>query len=101
MFRPMGGYGGDADGFGGWLMSLQTDIWKQYPAGCPIADAWIREFFKHFGPVEKLLDIRLYHLAWDLWKDDPEYLEHKIQNHTAIFNNGNRPVNLNYELIER
>jgi len=99
---PNHGYGGDSDSFGMWLMGVNIKQFKDFPRNphhpsCALVDHHVRGFFQGRGITEKLLSIRLYHLGWDIWKDDPDYFEHKKANPTVWFQ---LPRSLDYELLE-
>lgn len=96
---PNHGYGGDEDGFGIWLQGINKEsFFKHYTLGQNLIDSsMIAAIRNSGGSVQKLLDIRLYHLAWDLWKDDPEYFQFKKINPGWVYQG--KPPGLAYNLI--
>lgn len=62
-------------GFGYWLMGIRTDFFMEYcPRGENLLDT---EWRGAAGPSSYQIPDRLYHLGWDLYKDDPAYFEEK------------------------
>jgi hypothetical protein len=98
---PNHGYGGDDDGFGIWLLGINTELYYRHfpPDRTNVVDFHMRQTFGMLGRVKKILDIRLYHLAWDLWKDDLEYFQFKKNSPGWCYRG--LPENMEYELYER
>lgn len=64
------------DGFGIWLVGLSRRFFDQhYPPGRVVVDSYLRTYAS-VGAVK--LPQRLYHLGWDVWKDDPVYWQQKV-----------------------
>lgn len=101
MVPPNWGYSGDSDGFGMWLMGINKSIFdKHHTSNINVIDSRMRVIFSDHGPVEKLLSIRLYHMAWDNHLYDLEYAKYKRELGSSWCSNP-KGSDLSYELIQR
>lgn len=72
--------GFDLNGFGSWLMGVDSNIYKEYCKKYKFhLDSQVIQFFQSKGRILKYDNPKLYHLGWDLWKDDPEYWQEKLK----------------------
>lgn len=97
---PNWGYGGDSDSFGLWCMAIHREkFFKYFNFNGPFYDFLVRQLMGVCGVTQKLLDIRFYHLGWDIWKDDEEYWKIKVgtpgEPHWSM---KGRPANTGYKL---
>lgn len=98
---PNQGYRGDEDDFGLWLVSADTKLYSRYVGfDTNTIDGHLIKIFKDLGHVEKILDIRLYHMAWDNHLYDLEYANYKrsLKEDWAF---QSKPADMSYKLITR
>lgn len=88
---PNSGHLDSYDGLSYWLMGIDTTIYHNYVINNPNADLLTLDsnlvsFFRRFTTVKRMDQdpstrsfIKLYHQAWDLWKDDPDYWSDKVK----------------------
>lgn len=76
---PNGGHTDNGHDCGYWLMSINRKIFdKVRPKKKGMMDRQLRQKFYDQGFKMKQIQMPLYHLAWDLWKDDPQYFKKKV-----------------------
>lgn len=64
--------------YGNWLMACNLRVFKKYPLRSFQDSEVIQHMLKSGESVK--IPIKLTHLGWDAWKDDPEYWAFKIDN---------------------
>jgi len=77
---PNGGF--SEDGFGCWLMGIKSaffDFYLSTKLTSGFTDGDLLWTAMQNGATITKLPTKLYHLGWDLWKDDPEYFKEKQQ----------------------
>ena len=83
---PNSGHDPDLNGhaMGIWLLGIDNLIFrKTYPMNGPFTDTLLHAHMSQFG--KKIRSRKeLYHLGWDLWRDDPDYWKLKLD----VYNNG-------------
>ncbi len=77
---PNGGHKDDSESFGFWLMGVKKSFYEGYaiPNNTATQDCHILTLARTYGGAEKY-DTRLYHLSWDLWKDNIDYFNDKAR----------------------
>lgn len=91
---PNGGHNPDPNGneMGIWLLGLDRKIFHEnFPKNGKLTDGQIHNFFRTRGKIIRSRK-ELYHLGWDIWKDEPEYWKFKeagANGGTDWFNNIN------------
>lgn len=98
---PNGGHIDDGISVGFWLMGLNTkafknmmdrhNLWKH-----PVQDYKVRGFMSQQGKQARS-NKELYHLGWDLWKDDEAYFARKVAG-VKWHEVSNSPIEFVYEL---
>lgn len=81
---PNKGHMEDGISVGFWLMGLKTTQFNKvmssvYCMNQPVQDYKIRTMMSTQGKITRDNDHELYHLGWDIWKDDPEYFDRKLK----------------------
>ena len=75
---PHGGHMDDGISCGFWLMALNTKVFNgSVSLHHSLSDHRVREFMKRRGTMKQNKNC-LYHLAWNVHKDDPEYFCKKV-----------------------
>lgn len=73
---PNCGFDANDPGFGTWLMGIKTKLFEDRIVrnNVPFVDFICRAVIGN----EQKSTMKLYHLGWDIWKDYPEYWDHKV-----------------------
>ena len=77
---PNSGHDPDPHGhaMGVWLLGLKGDVYEQhFPDDLPLVDHVLLNTLSRRGRIERSRR-ELYHLGWDLHRDDPEYWQMKL-----------------------
>jgi predicted SAM-dependent methyltransferase len=87
---PNHGHSSDESGnaMGIWLVGVDRRIFESFPKGGRFNDAILHQFMESRGKKIRSRK-QLYHLAWDLWKEDPEYWALKTTPQPGFFDNDN------------
>lgn len=77
---PNGGHRADDQGFGFWLMGVKRRFYDLHAMTNTNStqDCHLLTLAGQFGGYAKY-DTELYHLGWDLWRDDPDYFNEKAR----------------------
>lgn len=77
---PNSGHDPDPHGhaMGVWLMALKRELYEQrFPDELPLVDHVLLNTLRAHGRIERSRR-ELYHLGWDIHRDDPEYWQLKL-----------------------